>query len=175
MLDGHIQNGGDDWPYGHAVNARTYLATDYLNHFNEAIMLLDLVPSMPDVLDDLKEWRPKSYVAHFEDASFKDAVLCIAAFEHVPPCIRTHFDETIAKLNRSLINARDALVATADSGQFDRLGDLAEQSSVELLALIDIASGIINGADLEERRDDASRTETDHIDATQATVDALFD
>ena len=30
------------------INPKTRLASDYLNHFNEAIMLLDLLPSMPE-------------------------------------------------------------------------------------------------------------------------------
>ncbi|MEO8318885.1 MAG: hypothetical protein ABI561_11235, partial [Bradyrhizobium sp.] len=30
------------------INPRTGLATDYLNHFNEAIMLLEMVPDMPE-------------------------------------------------------------------------------------------------------------------------------
>ena len=29
------------------INPRTGLATDYLNHFNEAIMLLEMIPDMP--------------------------------------------------------------------------------------------------------------------------------
>lgn len=30
------------------INPRTGLATDYLNHFNEAVMLLEMVPDMPE-------------------------------------------------------------------------------------------------------------------------------
>ena len=30
------------------VHPVTGLATDYLNHYNEIVMLLDLVPSMPE-------------------------------------------------------------------------------------------------------------------------------
>jgi hypothetical protein len=37
------------------INPTTGLATDYLNHFNEAIMLLDLVATVPDCLPDLFE------------------------------------------------------------------------------------------------------------------------
>ncbi len=47
------------------VNDDTYLATDYLNHFNEIVMLLEMIPDMPDILEDAKEWRPKSYDQHF--------------------------------------------------------------------------------------------------------------
>jgi hypothetical protein len=34
------------------INPTTGLATDYLNHFNEAIMLLDLVATVPECLPD---------------------------------------------------------------------------------------------------------------------------
>src|SRR5262245_28249336 len=42
------------------INPRTGLATDYLNHFNEAIMLLEMIPDMPECADDFLEWRPLS-------------------------------------------------------------------------------------------------------------------
>ena len=34
------------------INAATGLATDYLNHFNEAIMLLEMLASAPEFRDD---------------------------------------------------------------------------------------------------------------------------
>lgn len=36
------------------------LATDYLNHFNEVVMLIGMIPDMPECLDDAREWRPKT-------------------------------------------------------------------------------------------------------------------
>src|SRR3546814_1723486 len=33
---------------GKNINQNTLLATDYLNHFNEIIMLLEMLPSMPE-------------------------------------------------------------------------------------------------------------------------------
>jgi hypothetical protein len=47
------------------INPITGLATDYLNHFNEAIMMLELAPEMPDCMEDLSAWRPLSYCEHF--------------------------------------------------------------------------------------------------------------
>jgi len=35
-----------------SINAATGLSTDYLNHFNEAIMLLDMLRDAPDCRDD---------------------------------------------------------------------------------------------------------------------------
>jgi hypothetical protein len=34
------------------INPQSGLATDYLNHFNEAIMLLEMIPDMPDCVED---------------------------------------------------------------------------------------------------------------------------
>ena len=46
---------------GTNISETTLLATDYLNYFNEVVMMLDMVPSMPIFLDELREWEPKSY------------------------------------------------------------------------------------------------------------------
>ena len=43
---------------GKNINEETLLATDYLNHFNEIIMILDMIPMMPECLDDAKAWAP---------------------------------------------------------------------------------------------------------------------
>ena len=48
------------------INPATGLATDYLNHFNEAIMLLEMPSSCPECRDDFLGWRPLSYREHFE-------------------------------------------------------------------------------------------------------------
>jgi hypothetical protein len=42
------------------INPRTGLATDYLNHFNEAVMLLEMVPDMPECAEDFLTWSPLS-------------------------------------------------------------------------------------------------------------------
>jgi hypothetical protein len=52
------------------INPVSLLATDYLNHFNEAVMLLELIPDMPDMLEDAKRWAPKPYKQHFRDSGF---------------------------------------------------------------------------------------------------------
>ena len=36
------------------INPETGLASDYLNHFNEAIMLLDMIPALPECTEDFR-------------------------------------------------------------------------------------------------------------------------
>ncbi|HMH63198.1 MAG TPA: hypothetical protein VK561_18210, partial [Bradyrhizobium sp.] len=59
------------------INPRTGLATDYLNHFNEAIMLLEMVPDMPECAEDFLAWQPLSYGEHFTASHFKARDLAI--------------------------------------------------------------------------------------------------
>ena len=62
------------------INPRTGLATDYLNHFNEAIMLLEMIPDMPECAEEFLEWQPRSYREHFAASNFRARELAIEAF-----------------------------------------------------------------------------------------------
>ena len=67
------------------INPRTGLATDYLNHFNEAIMLLEMVPDMPECAEDFLDWHPLSYAEHFTASNFKARDLAISAYDSADP------------------------------------------------------------------------------------------
>src|SRR3954467_14695886 len=67
------------------INPTTGLATDYLNHFNEAIMLLEMIPDMPDCFQDFLDWKPLSYREHFTASNFKARDLAITAYEAADP------------------------------------------------------------------------------------------
>jgi hypothetical protein len=73
------------------INPATGLATDYLNHFNEAVMLLEMLSMCPDCLDDFRGWRPLSYREHFEASRFKGRDMAIAAYDGAePPRLSRH-------------------------------------------------------------------------------------
>jgi hypothetical protein len=74
------------------INPRTGLATDYLNHFNEAVMLLEMVPDIPECAEDFLEWSPLTYPDHFTHTNFKARDLAIEAYELADPKIRAQFD-----------------------------------------------------------------------------------
>ena len=91
------------------INRLTGLSTDYLNHFNEIVMLIEMVPDMPDMIEDCRLWHPKSYQQHFRDSGFSEKDLAIEAYDHVPNKFRTPFEATIAK---------SLLVQTMATGEF---------------------------------------------------------
>src|SRR5687767_15565978 len=108
--------GGRDWraryrefcarAKGTNVNDRTLLATDYLNHVNEIIMLLELVPDAPECLEDCLAWQPMSYVEHFEASSIADRDLAIAGYEFSRPQLRASFDRLTAEMHRVIAGVR---------------------------------------------------------------------
>ena len=90
------------------INPVTGLATDYLNHFNEAIMLLEMIPDMPECAEDFLTWSPLSYVEHFWASNFKARDLAIEAYESADAKIRTEFDNTTATMTSTHAKGRPA-------------------------------------------------------------------
>src|SRR3954449_2964415 len=94
------------------INPRTGLATDYLNHFNEAIMLLEMIPDMPDCAEDFLCWRPLSYREHFAASNFRARELAIAAYDSAGPSIRGEFDSLTGAMT-SILTAVGAAMREA--------------------------------------------------------------
>ena len=56
---------------GTNISEATLLASDYLNHFHELVMLLEAVSSEPeDFAEDLFAWKPLTYDEHFAEFRF---------------------------------------------------------------------------------------------------------
>jgi len=147
------------------INPRTGLATDYLNHFNEAIMLLDLLPDIPECIVELIGWEPSSYQEHFAASGFKDRELAIAAYEAAEPIARVRLDELADTMNALLVATCEALQRRAS---LESANALAAETAARLKPMVAQAGAIINGYDIETS-DDMTTAEQ------QATVDALLE
>jgi hypothetical protein len=128
------------------INPRTGLATDYLNHFNEAIMLLEMVPDMPECSEDFLGWQPLSYSEHFTASNFKARDLAIEAYEAADAKIRAEFDKLTSAMT-SILTAVGA--AMREARQDKTRATLAEQATGWVKPLVAQAGGIINGAGAE--------------------------
>ncbi|TAK47175.1 MAG: hypothetical protein EPO23_12050 [Xanthobacteraceae bacterium] len=124
------------------INPQTRLATDYLNHFNEAVMLLEMIPAMPECADDFIAWQPMSYCEHFRASSFKERDLAIAAYATVDPQTRARFDELVTMMTSILVMVRDAM---QDVVHDDTRARLADQATQWLKPLVAQTGGVING------------------------------
>src|SRR6478672_37258 len=131
------------------INPRTGLATDYLNHFNEAIMLLEMVPDMPECAEDFLGWRPLSYREHFMASHFKARDLAIEAYDSADAVVRAEFDNITSAMTSILTAVGTAM---REARQNKTRATLAEQATGWVKPLVTLAGGIINGgseADVE--------------------------
>jgi hypothetical protein len=124
------------------INPRTGLATDYLNHFNEAIMLLEMIPDVPECADDFLEWHPLTYSEHFTASNFKARDLAIAAYESADAKIRAEFDNITSAMT-SILTAVSA--AMREARQDKTRATLAQQATGWVKPLVMQAGGVING------------------------------
>jgi hypothetical protein len=131
------------------INPRTGLATDYLNHFNEAVMLLEMIPDMPECAEDFLAWRPLSYAEHFTASNFKARDLAIEAYNAADVGIRANFDNITNAITSILTAVSDAMRKAQQDGTRTKL---AEQATGWVKPLVMQAGGVINGdgaADVE--------------------------
>ena len=129
---------------GKNVNETSFLATDYMTQFGEVIMLLELLPDMPECFDQLAGWKPKGYGEHFHDSGFQDAELIIRAYDNAPENFRAPFDRTIAQMDRITLQAIAKIETILAKDELDELRSEVEIATRWLTQLSQLASGIIN-------------------------------
>ncbi len=132
---------------GSNVNDKTLLATDYMNHINEIVMLMELVPDAPECLEDCKAWQPIGYQDHFRNSGIHDRDLAIAAYDWSPPEYREPFDRLVAQMNRLIELSVQRLERLHREGNFDIARLVAERASRNLQELIGRANAVIHGDD----------------------------
>lgn len=136
----------------------TGLATDYLNVFNEAVMLFGLLSDMPDMIEELRNWEPLTYEQHFARSGFQAKDLAILAYQNADPSIKGPFDalsqETCALLQDAISQAEHLIQQGAP------LDDFIAETTMALQASIMMLDGMVHGGAAGGAQDD---------------IDALFD
>jgi hypothetical protein len=154
---------------GTNINESTLLASDYLNHFHELVMLFEAIASEPQSFaDDLLSWRPLTYEEHFSESGFRDKNLAIAAYRRAPPRIRARFDEAVARLHGEALTLVAEVASELGGGK--RLDKTCASAAARLRVLIDEANAIANGETLPDRKDPDTIGDV----GGQAAIDALF-
>ena len=120
------------------------LATDYLNHFNEVQMLLEMVP---DMLDDCKQWKPKSYPQHFLDSGLPYGALAAEIYNHVEPVFKVPFEAAITQMETVILKTVGSLeTAIAEQQPVDLMRQQTGEAIGALQEPNQLASTIIHGA-----------------------------
>lgn len=153
---------------GTNINPVTLLATDYLNHFNEVIMLIEMVADMPDMIEDVLAWEPKTYPQHFADSGFKDKDLAIDAYEAAPENLKAQFDALVACLNGNIFKTQQRLTNVDPEAPDEALAEHVRVSVDKFHRLVEMISSVVNGGTVKATPEEAEPANT------QDEIDAMF-
>jgi hypothetical protein len=142
------------------INPVTGLSTDYLNHFTELLMALEVVAGIPEYIDDLRAWRSKTYAEHFATSRFTNRDTVIHLYQATDPSMRKQVDKVSDALNRLLAEARDAVLRDPETAA----GAAAQHATGKVRPLIAELAALMNGT-----ADEAGQGLN-----PQAAIDAMF-
>lgn len=134
------------------VNAISGLATDFLNPYNEYLMLGEMAAMDPDAATMAAEWQAISYQDHFMQAEFAGCDTVLEVYQALDPTYRLAFEAEVyalVRLIRSHQQAPNAQLLSEIATQRDRVAHFITPVSDQM--------------HVDEQSD------------TQASIDALFD
>jgi len=121
-------------------------------------MALEMAHEMPECLDDLRQWRPRTYAQHFEASRFHNREAVLQGYLGAEPSLRSALDNCSATLNRRLGGLCELMVQENASM---RASTTVHRALRMLRPQVARISAIINGASSKQA-------------ITQAMIDAMF-
>ncbi len=130
---------------GTNIDPRSFLSTDYFNHFNEVIMMLNMLNDAPELLDEIDKWSYKTYREHFMTSELGFAPLAIEVYDYSPTDLRERFDKLTVQMSMLVVEMRLKLRRALEEGQKEKFAEMAYLASMELQGMIDDGGAIVHG------------------------------
>ena len=129
------------------VNPASGLANDYLNLFNEIVMLIEQLPTMPELIEDILRWRPVTYQDYFAHSILPGRISALEAYAALDRNFRRDFEAVVADLDRRAVGAVAAIrrhykatgVVSPES-----MADMCERAGKTLREVLLKATGLVN-------------------------------
>ena len=84
----------------HLVNPSSGIANDFLNQYNEILLLVENLPILlPEMIEELLAWSPRSYEEYFRISPLVGGHLAIEIYQALDEAFREDFEAQIAKVN----------------------------------------------------------------------------
>lgn len=130
------------------VNPASGIANDYLNHFNEVLLLIENLPTLlPEMLDELLEWRPVTYREYFAKSLLPGSARALQIYEGLDEGFRRDFESIIDGINAMATASIDVISAhRSPEGEIDpsRVSDFCENASCAIRSALNRASDLVN-------------------------------
>lgn len=127
------------------VNPVSGLANDYLNVFNEALLLIEFLPTMPEMADEALAWRPRGYRDYFRQSPLPGAGEALRRYERIDARKRRKFESLLARLNEIVSAAQTEVSARMDGPDFpDSIAGFCEETAATMRIGLDYVARLIN-------------------------------
>ena len=159
---------------GTNINKQTLLTTDYLNHFNSIFMILEMLPSDPNMFaEDIRAWEPKQYAEHLVDSGFRESDLAIICYEHLDSDVRKAFDKITAQLDDAVKLTIERIEDALGHDNLEGIHQICGDCIPQIRQLVEDAASIVNG-DRELIAGISKYASSNESTSYQQNVDALF-
>ena len=108
-------------------------------------MIMEMLPDMPECIDLVQAWAPKSYPEHFAESAIADRDLAIAAWPHAPARFRRPFERAIEAMDQTVLTCVARCGRAIDDDNETRLRTVSAKGAGTLQRFVERASAIING------------------------------
>ncbi len=134
---------------GSLVSPHSGLANDYLNVFNEILLLLEYLPTMPDMVDEALAWRALGYREYFEKSQIAGSKQALRAYDKVDPRLREAFENLIFNMSKTAASTLKVIADHVQSDNFPQAVIEPCSKTAELLrADLDRAADLVNNGRL---------------------------
>ena len=130
------------------VNPASGIANDYLNHFNEILLMIENLPILlPEMVEDILQWKQVSYTEYFKKSPLPGSAEALRIYDALDPNFRTDFESMIELLDRIVLSSIEIIFdhrLPDGSIEPEAIGEICEQNSADLRAVLDRAADLIN-------------------------------
>lgn len=141
------------------------LSNDYLNHFSEVLMLVELAAMDAEVIADLADWRPIDYASYFACSQLRRAPEARAAYQELCGTRREAFEQLVRAMDQLAMTAIRALRPPCEPEDAALVADVTTPALRRLIAQ---ASAFLNsgGRDLPD---------SSEVEEAQSVIDRLLE
>jgi len=146
------------------VNPASGIANDYLNHFNEILLLIENLPALlPEMIDEILAWKPVSYREYFTNSPLPGSVKTLEIYDSLDEEFRVDFESMVKILDKIILESIKIVTdarrpdGTLDPGDVE---DVCETLSAKLRLVLDRTADLVNhgyAPPLERAQDMANR------------------
>ncbi len=146
------------------TNPNSGIANDYLNHFNEILLLIENLPVLlPEMVDEILAWKTVGYREYFLNSTLPGKHQALEIYDAADPALRQDFEAMIKLLDGIVLKSIDMVInnrladGTIDP---DGIAGICELLAADLRVVLERTADLVNHGSappLERPQDMADR------------------